>query len=66
MSFNPDASKEFQDIIFRRKTEKIYYPSLCFNNNIVSQTPYQKNLGIFLDPRITFQKHLKVITTKVK
>ena len=65
MSFNPDASKEFRDIIFSRKTEKIYYPSLRSNNSIVSQTPYRKNLGIFLDARTTFQKHFKVITAKV-
>ena len=41
------------------------HPSLHFNNSIVSQNPYQKHLGIFLDAWLTFEEHLKVITTKV-
>ena len=35
------------------------------NNSVVSQTPYQKQLGIFLDVRLTFQENLKVFTAKV-
>ena len=31
----------------------------------MSQYPYQKHLDIFLDARLTFDEHLKVITTKV-
>ena len=65
MSFNLDPSKQAQGYIFSRRTKKISHPSLCFNNSIVSQTPYQKHLGIFLDVRLTFEEHLKVITTKV-
>ena len=37
----------------------------CFNNSIVSQSPYQKHLGIFLDAQLTFEEYLKVITTEV-
>ena len=65
MSFNPDPSKQVQEIIFSRKTNKISHPSLRFNNSIVSQSPYQKHLGIFFDAQFTFEEHLKVITTKV-
>ena len=64
-NFNPDPSKQAQEIIFSRKTKKISRPSLRFNNSIVSQTLYQKQLGIFLGARLTFEEHLKVITTKV-
>ena len=64
MSFNPDASKQAQEIIFIRKTKKVSHPSLRFNKSIVSQSPYQKHLGIFLDAKLTFEEHLKVITTK--
>ena len=49
MSFNPDPRKQAQEIIFSRKTKKISHPSFCFDNDIVSQTPYQKHLSIFLD-----------------
>ena len=65
MSFNPDSSKQAQEIIFSRKTKKISHPSLRFNRSIVSQTSYQKYFGTFLDARLTFEEHLKVITTKV-
>ena len=65
MGFNPNPRKQIQEIIFSRKTKKIYHPSSSFYNSIVSQTPYQKRLGIFLDTRLTFEEHLKVIATKV-
>ena len=65
MSFNLDRSKQAQEIIFSRKTKKICHLSLRFNSSIVSQSPYQMQLGMFLDARFTFEEHLKVITTKV-
>ena len=65
MSVNPDTSKQAQEIIFSRKTKKNSHPSLRFNNSIVSQSPYQKHLGIFHDARLTFEDNLKAITTKV-
>ena len=65
MSFNPDPSKQVQEIIFSRKTKKISHHLLRFNNSIVFQTPYQKHPDIFLDARLIFEEHLKVITTKV-
>ena len=65
MSFNPDPSKQAQEITFSKKTKKISHPSLRFNNSIVSQTSNQKHLGIFLDAQLTFEENLKVITTKV-
>ena len=39
-SLNQDTIKQAKEITFSRKTEKIFHPSLRFNNNIVSQTPY--------------------------
>ena len=65
INFNPDPSTQAQEIIFSWKTKKIPHPSLHFNNSTVSQFPYQKHLGIFLDTQLTFEEHLKVITTKV-
>ena len=64
MSFNSDPSKQAQEIIFSR-TKKISHPSLRFNNSIFLQNPYQNHLGIFLDAQLTFEEHLKLITTKV-
>ena len=65
MGFNPDPSKQVQEIVFSRKTKKIGHPTLHFNNSIVSQFQYQNHLGVFLGTRLTFEEHLKVITTKV-
>ena len=65
MSFNLDPGKQVKETIFSRKTDKIFHPSLRFNNSIVSQSLSQKHLGIFLDARLTFEEHLKVTTTKV-
>ena len=59
-SFNPDSSKQAQEVIFSRKTKKISHSSLRFKNSIVSQTLYQKHLSIFIDAQLTFQEHLKV------
>ena len=64
MSFNPNPSKQVQEIIFSRITKKIFHPSLQYNNSIALQTQYQKHLGICLDARLTYEEHLKVITLK--
>ena len=62
MSVNPDPIKQAQEVIFSRKTKKIFHPSLRFSNNIVSQTPYQKHLGTFiLDAWLAFEEHLKAV-----
>ena len=38
MSFNPDPSKQAQEVIFSCKIKKLPHPSLVFNNNNVFQT----------------------------
>ena len=52
MSFNPDSSKQAQEVIFSRKIKKPSHPDLIINNNKVIQTPYQKHLGMFLDDKL--------------
>ena len=37
LSFNPDPSKQVQDIIFSRKMYKLYHPPLLFNNSPVQE-----------------------------
>ena len=65
ISFNPDPSKQIQEVIFSHKIEKANHPVLFFNNIQVNQTPYQKQRGMFLDDKLNFEKHLKYITNKV-
>ena len=65
MSFDPDPNKQAQEVIFSRKIQKSSQLSLIFNNNIVTQSPTQKHLGMFLDTKLDFQEHLKSIFSKV-
>ena len=65
MNFNPDPSKQAQEIIFSRKIQENFHPPLYFNNIKVEQTALQKHLGIFLDPKLDFKEHLKNISVKV-
>ena len=46
MSFNPDPSRQAQEVIFSKKKKKEYHPPLAFNNNNVSKTYSQKHLGV--------------------
>ena len=65
MSFNPDPSKQAQEVIFSRKLGKSIYPPLHFNDIAVTQSTTQKHLGILLDVQLDFQGHLKNIYSKV-
>ena len=65
MSFNPDPSKQAQEVIFSRKTKKEYHRPLTFNNYNVSETNSQKHLGVVLDNRLSFKDHLTMILNKV-
>ena len=40
----------------------INHPPLCFNQNI--QQTFQKHWGMFLDNKLNFSKHLKIIFQK--
>ena len=66
MNFNPDSSKQAQEVIFSRKTKKEYHVPFGFNNDNVSETNSEKHLGVKLDNRLTFEDHLKMILNKVK
>ena len=65
LSFNPDPSKQAQEVIFTRKTKKEYNPFLAFNNNNVSETNSHKHLDVVLNNRFSFEDHLKMILNKV-
>ena len=51
----PDPSKQEQVIIFSRKINKVYHPTLLFNNSTVQQISSEKHLGIHLDEELTFK-----------
>ena len=66
MSFNPDPSKQAQEIIFSRKKMKSSHPSVYFNNIPVSSTSVHKHLGMLLDDKLSYEHHLKSVLNKVK
>ena len=65
ISFNPDPSKQVQELIFNRKTKRLNQPPLVFNNNNVSKDFSQKQLSVVLDFKLTFEEHLKYVLVKV-
>ena len=65
MSFNPEPSKQAQEVIFMQKFQKKDYPPLYFNDSSVKETCKQKHLGMLLDFRLDFQEHWKSLVKKV-
>ena len=65
MSFDPDPTKQAQEVIFSCKLQKSIYPSLHFSNIAVTQSTTQKHLGMLLDVNLDFLGHLKNIYSKV-
>ena len=66
MNFNPDPSKQAQELLFSRKTSSKPYPSLNFNDNPFHQVPLQNPLGLFLDPKLSFDEHIQCILIKTR
>ena len=58
MSFNPDPSKQAQEVTFSWKINKVHHPPLLFNNSTIQQVSSQKHLGIHLDEEFTFKHHI--------
>ena len=46
MIFNPSLSKQAQEVIFSRKIKKLFHPTLLFNNIPLSNSLFQKYLGL--------------------
>ena len=65
MNFNPDTTKQAQEVIFSRKLRKTVYPPLLFNNASVTQTSSQKQLRIVLDNQLKFDNHIKMPLRKI-
>ena len=55
MSFNPDITKQAQEIIFSRNKIVTSHPSLYFNNAQMQRQSVQKHFGLFLV--LVFETH---------
>ena len=60
INFNPDTSKQAQEVLFGRILKVTVHPQLVFNNNPVHETATKKHLGMFLDFKLHFQEHLRI------
>ena len=58
MSFNPDRTKQAQEIIFSRKKNATTHPPLFFNNSEIKLSPNQKHLGLTLDSKGSSNEHI--------
>ena len=65
MNFNLDPSKKTQEVIFSDKSKRPTHPPLLFSNNNVSQTFSQKQLGVILDFKLTFEDYFNNVLAKV-
>ena len=65
MSFNPDLSKQAQEVLFSKKKNISYHPDLYFNQTKVKVVPAQKHLGLILDNKLNFNLHLKTVIDKI-
>ena len=65
MSFNPDLSKQAQEVLFSKKKNISYHPDLYFNQSKVKVVPAQKHLGLILDNKLNFNLHLKTVIDKI-
>ena len=59
MSFNPDKSKQAQEVILSHKTQRVIHPPAVFNNMPAVCSSCQKHLGIYLDEKLNFSNHIK-------
>ena len=66
MMFNPDLTKQAQEVIFYRKTVKSFYSQVFFNEVPVERSVSQKHLGLHLDQKLDFSKHINEKISKVQ
>ena len=66
-SFNPDPTKLAEEILFSHKSIIPDHPPIYFNNTQVKRVNDHKHLGLILDSKLSFTKHInEKITTARK
>ena len=60
MPFNLDPSKKTQEMMFSNKVTKTDYPNIIFNGNTAQKSANQKQLGLILDEKLTFNDHVYI------
>ena len=55
--FNPDLTKQTQEVIFSQKTVKPFHLQVFFNEVPLECSVFQKHLGLHLYQKLDFSKH---------
>ena len=58
MSFNPDPTKQSEEILFSNKHKSPNHPPIYFNHIQVKMVQHHKHLGLTLDSKLFFKKHI--------
>ena len=59
LEFTPDPSKLATELLFSQMKYQNYHPPLLFNGgNEVSKVNEHKHLGLTLDTKLSFEKHI--------
>ena len=66
MVFNPDLTKQAVEVIFSVKTKKPVHFELSFNDIPVARKEFTNHLGLYLDERLSFAKHVRESIIKAK
>ena len=53
--FNPDSTKQAQELVFSRKLHSPKHPDLYFNRLVVENVKTQKHLGLKLEEKLNFR-----------
>ena len=65
MLFKPDPKKPAQEVLFSRKKLLQNHPNISLNNIQVERSSHQKHLGLILDEKLNFKKHVNGAISKV-
>ena len=66
MEFNPDPNKQATELLFSCKRNSPNHPSLFFNGTVVPKVTEQKHLGLILDSKLSFERHINEKIIKAK
>ena len=66
MNFNPDLNKQATELLFSCKENSTNHPSLFFNESVVPKGKEQKHLGLTLDSKLSFERHVSEKIIKAK
>ena len=62
--FNPGLSKQKQEVMFSRETNKISHPTTTMNTVPVAHTSCQKHLGLYIDEKLNFSQNINIKISK--